>query len=119
MPPKRFTAKAKTCKPIMVLSKHFKSTLYLPDLRNKGILSESDLLNAEGGIMSLIEIKDHYEVNTNFLEHLRVHKNLKQFLRKEHQPIVRPIFPLNIQVLSRNLRGSSHYRKILNKASRT
>ena len=66
--------------------------------------------------MSLEEVVRQYNVQTNFLEHLRVTKNLQNYLGSKEEPIHRPVNPFNLQVLSVDSTGSKKYRVVLTKS---
>ena len=95
-----------------------KYDLFLPNWWDKNIFQGSDMVDENGDIMSLEVLKKRFDLQTNFLEYLRVQKNLKHFLGNDKEVIIKPILPLNVQALGRNKKGSKHYRHILNKTSK-
>ena len=95
-----------------------KETLYLPNWHSSGITFIGDLLNFDGTIMSLEDLKQKYQSNSLYaFDYLRMYTLLRQFF-KEHQYVYRnspkPFIPFHIQVLFKSFKGSHDMYKILN-----
>ena len=59
---------------------HYHIASILPHWYKAGILTPRDLLNNDGNLKTLEEIRLQYGLKYNFLEYLRIQRSLKGFL---------------------------------------
>ena len=63
--------------------------------------------------MSKTEIETTYNIKTNFLEYMRVHKSVKKFKGAASKTKYGPIYPLNALAVGTQLKGTNKFRKVL------
>ena len=92
--------------------------MFIPNWFEKGITAVSDVLNLDGSIKTLDEVKQKYSINSiNPLHYLRVQQNVKKFLKK-YKPVVdfnvqRPFIPFYILPIWKNNKGVGAFYKLL------
>ena len=105
-----------TC-PLWYNPKISREPLYLPHWFRAGIITPADLINADGNILSPLELSKQYKVKSNFLEYSRVQRCLKKFLQGVELRVSvheRPICPLYLKSLSGPAKCSKQFYDILN-----
>ena len=91
------------------------SSLYIPELYQRGVLFPVDLVN-NGNIMTRENIAMYYNISLDFLTYHRLFLCLKNFFqtRKLKTNIIqRPIFPTQIKLLSKSKKGTKDFYNIL------
>ena len=83
--------------------------LFLPNWGKSGVRFVSDVINQNGDLMSKTEIETTYNIKTNFLEYMRVHKSIKKFKGAASKTKYGPIYPSNALAMGTHLKG---YKKI-------
>ena len=63
--------------------------------------------------MSKTEIEITYNIKTNFLEYMRVHKSVKKFKGAASKTKYGPIYPSNALAIGTHLKGTKKFRKVL------
>ena len=63
--------------------------------------------------MSKTEIETTYNIKTNFLEYMRVHKSVKKFKGAASKTNYGPIYPSNALATGTHLKGTKTFRKVL------
>ena len=58
----------------------FKQNLFLPDWCQNGIYVIGNIINGEGGVCSLDELRQRYGFHINFLYYITVKKSVKKFI---------------------------------------
>ena len=91
--------------------------LFLPQWNKSGIHTPLDLLNSDNTIMSMPELVQKYNLQTNFLECLRIQRCVKSYVKQFNVEKVyhcRPIYPAYLKTLTKSI-GSKSFYEILNK----
>ena len=96
----------------------FKSELCLNKWLNKGIHYIGDLLNNNGSIISIEEIKIKFNLCVNFLEYyqdrLSVNKFISKFKKSDIFNYIMPVLPSHVKILFFSKKGSKKIYSILN-----
>jgi exonuclease III len=79
-------------------------TIMLASWFDKGIVFINDLINSNGEIYSIVELKNIYNLNTNYLTYYGVCAAVKAYIRSKgldlcNTPNYNPIFPFNLKCL--------------------
>ena len=106
--------------PLWYNSKMSCHDMYIPIWFQKGIKTISDIINPNGLIMTMDEVKHQYSFSTiNPLHYLRVKHNVKQYIKKykfdEKYIVQRPFVPSHIVPIWKNKKGVSAFYKTLTK----
>ena len=91
--------------------------LFYPHWCRVGINTPLDILKPDGSVLSMFELRQIFGLKTNFLEHLRVHRCLKDYLLKfsiKHYTCSRPVLPSYLKILLSQVKGSKYFYKTLN-----
>ena len=84
---------------------------------NKGIIFTADLF-CESKLLSLKDLTGTLKIKTNFLEYHRVKTCLKKnFTIHPQDPIVKPVWPTIIEILTKSKKGSKDFYKLLTNTS--
>ena len=87
---------------------------FLPQRFSKGIIFVNDLIDSQGKFLTYHELMAKYSVHYNFLEYHRVKQCVNSFLGKSDTSInERPIYPVTLYLLSKGIKGSREFYKIL------
>ena len=87
--------------------------LFLPNWWKSGARFVSDVINQNRDLMSKMEIETTYNIKTNFLEYMRVHKSIKKFKGAASKTKYGPIYPSNALTIGTHLKGTKKFRKVL------
>ena len=101
--------------PIWYNSRISTKPLFYPHWYKAGILTLLDLLNNDGNLKTLEEIRLQYGVKSNFLEYMRIQRSLKGFLNNydlSELDVARPFFPPYIKLLLYQNKGCQQFYKI-------
>ena len=91
--------------------------LFYQDWYNKGIIFIADLL-CERKLLSLKDLTRTLKIKTNFLEYHRVKTCLKKnFSIHSQDPIVKPVWPTIIDILTKSKKGSKDFYRLLTNTS--
>ena len=72
-------------------------------------MSVADIILDNGSFMSLNEIRNPYDIQTNFLEYHRVSTCVKTYCKKmriECIKHVKPVFPIQVKILTKCNKGT-------------
>ena len=92
--------------------------LFYPHWYKAGIVTPLDLLKQDSTIKTLEEIKQQFNIKSNFLEYLTIQRSLKRYLANCNVNITnpqRPFLPTNLKILLCQKKGSQQFYKLLNK----
>ncbi len=101
--------------PLWLNPKISEEALYYPTWYSKGISLVGDLINSDGSIMSIEDIKNNYNLDPiNYLNYLSIRTLVRRYLRIHHflnelndQP-PRPFISIHLQTIIQNRKGSRH-----------
>ena len=77
--------------------------IYFPDWAKKDINMVSDIVNTEGTLLSLSEVKEMYCLNINFLNYLTVSSLVKKFIivnkKEDSFDVLKPYIPFHVKTI--------------------
>ena len=92
--------------------------LFYPHWYNTGITTSLDLLNNDGSMKTLEELKNQFNIKSNFLEYLRLQRCLKRYFTNCDVNILnlpKPFLPPNLKILISQKKGCRQLYQQLNK----
>ena len=102
--------------PIWYNPKISNSDMFFPHWYHKGIVSVADIILDNGSFMSLNEIRNSFDIQTNFLEYHRVLTGVKTYCKKmriECPKHVKPVFPIQVKILTKSNKGTKDFYALL------
>ena len=92
--------------------------LFLPHWYSTGIYSPMDLLDSNKRIFELDVIKEHFNIKTNFFEHIRIKRHIKHYLETWAGNVIfvtgkKYIFDCSCNKKTPNLNGFKAYTKTI------
>ena len=91
--------------------------LFYPHWCRVGINTPLDILKPDGSSLSMFKLRQIFGLKTNFPEHLRVQRCLKDYLLKfsiKQYTCSRPVLPSYLKVLLSRVKGLKYFYKTLN-----
>ena len=94
--------------------------MYLPQLLDKGITTVSDVIDSDGAVLKMDELKQIYSIHhLNLLHYLRVQQNIKSLFKKTKlctfSSAERPFVPFHLKKIFINKKDTSVFYKISSK----
>ena len=92
--------------------------LFYPHWYMAGIATSLDLLNNDGSMKTLEELKNQFNIKSNFLDYLRLQRCLKRYFTNCDVNILnlpRPFLPPNLKILISQKKGCRQLYQQLNK----
>ena len=98
----------------MIGDKH----VHIKNWCSKGIVWINDIVKNNGNIYTEKELKDTFNIKTNFLEYQSVIRPIKQYIKSKHlilnQKLQSPFIPNNIEPIIKSKKGTHDLYSILN-----
>ena len=97
-----------------------KNTIFFPDWYKKGIYLVNDIINTEGKILSIRDLKYKFNINVNILNYYTIKAKIELYTSKYrllgNLTLERPTYPFHLDVLLKAKSGSKNYYHAFNNA---
>ena len=102
-------------------SKISKNTIFFPDWYKKGIYLVNDIINTEGNVLSIRDLKNKFNINVNILNYYTIKAKIEIYMSKYrllgNLTLERPTYPFHFDVLFKVKSGCKNYYHVLNNAA--